>query len=72
MERSAWRKAALAKAEEAIARAEVRVTAQILHLEQLRASGQDTIHGERLLDRMYRILLEMNGHRETLLQIERG
>jgi hypothetical protein len=56
----------------AIARAEVRVTAQILHLEQLRASGQDTIHGERLLDRMYRILLEMNGHRETLLQIRRG
>ena len=72
MDRSAWRKAALAKAEEAIARAELRVTTQILRLEQLRATGQDTIHGERLLDRMYRILLEMNGHRETLSQMERG
>jgi hypothetical protein len=71
MDRGAWRKAALAKAEEAIARAEVRVTAQILHLEQLRAGGQDTFHGERLLDRMYRILSEMNCHRDTLLQIER-
>ena len=69
MELSAWRNAALAKTEQAIAEAEIRLTAQIMHVEQLRSIGLDPTSPERALDQMYGLVLEMHGHRESILLI---
>jgi hypothetical protein len=67
MEFNRWRFAALAKTEQAIAEAEIRLTAQIMRIEQLRSAGHDPTLAERALDQMYRLLLEMHGHRQTII-----
>jgi hypothetical protein len=64
----AWRNA-LAKTEQAIAEAEIRLTAQITRIEQLRSNGYDPTLAEQALDQMYGLVCEMHGHRETLLLI---
>jgi hypothetical protein len=69
MELGTWRNAALAKTEQAITEAEIRLTTYTMHVEQLRLKGHDPTFVQRALDQMYGLVQEMRGHRKTILSI---
>ena len=58
----------LAHADEDIAAGERRVAAQMLVIEHLRASGEDTSLAEKLLVNLQATLTEWRTHRELIVQ----